>query len=161
MWRERSARHTSTRLELRSNEDRPRMTRWYVKSGLRDQFRSLLAGSVKWLDDIWLDTGGLCKRTLVIHSAPLSSALLPASPLHSSYNLSHATPLAPLSATTATHLTRHIFKSLNVSSPTCAPSSRMSTRSRSARPKPSAFARSTTTAFPYACLQPPQATARN
>ena len=35
--------------------------------------------------------GKLCKRTLVIRIAPRS--LLPASPLHSSYNLSHATPL--------------------------------------------------------------------
>ena len=39
-----------------------------------------------------------------MHSAPLSSALLPASPLHSSYNLSHATPFAQLSATTRCRL---------------------------------------------------------
>jgi hypothetical protein len=84
----------------------------------------------------------------------LRSPLTAASP-HSYISLRHAPPstfhrllppLQPLST-----LEPDLLQS------SCAPSSRTSTRSRSARPRLSASARSTTTAFPYVYLlqQPP------
>jgi hypothetical protein len=55
--------------------------------------------------------------------------------------------LSPAHSTHSHHTTQHSYPYTK-----CVPSSRTSTRSRSARPRRSAFARSTTTAFPYVCL---------
>jgi hypothetical protein len=90
----------------------------------------------------------------------LLSPTLTASPPSYTYPL-------PRTTTTRFSLCNHRFQPPTttdtvLSPPTCVPSSRTSTRSRSARPRLSASARSTTTAFPYVFLsQSHVATAAN
>lgn len=90
-----------------------------------------------------------------VPSPALAACLSPPSPppsLHPTYTLRHHTK-APLDIRLLRRPLSPYNHTTTLSPPRCAPSSRTSTRSRSARPRRSAFARSTTTAFPYVCLR--------
>ena len=107
--------------------------------------------SVAWFTDFgrWYQGGYV--RLGVIRPALLPALKLPHRP-HPHRPTSPPTQLIILSPAHSTHFdttTQHPHQH-----PRCVPSSRTSTRSRSARPRRSAFARSTTTAFPYVCRLP-------